>query len=198
MNILFEPVMALPAGDFDMFKACNDAPRNWTYKQQFYTVKNQMLLAYAAPAGFDKQIIKQSCWTCNGTGWYTSDSRCRSCYGDGVYQIRTYWLKRFVLNGELFHRPVEAAEVDGRIMNVINGLVHHDTPSVEPNFAYAHILKKYSPMEFPDFLREFRRRFDKADMKRWGEISAAINRKGGGIMDALQEWYGVKFDDLPF
>lgn len=188
---LFEPDIKMPHSDFALFRACNNADRLWMYKQSFYQLKNELLEKYADHAGYDKQEVEYKCDACRGTGWYNMDRRCYRCL-DGVYSVRVYYLKRYVLNGQLFHRPVD--RVDGPINKTIKGLVEHSAPEINPGFAYACLLKKYKQDEFYAHLRRLRGTFTRADWKKWGEIAA----RSGNIIAALQEWYGVEVDELPF
>jgi hypothetical protein len=194
VTYLFEPEIKMPHSDFRLFVACNNADRDWVYKQSFYKLKNELLEKYADAAGYDRQIVKHVCNVCRGTGWYSTDARCRRCI-DGVYAEYSYILKRYALNGQLFHRPVERA--DGPIVEVIKGIIKHNTPDVRPGFAYACLLKKYKPADFNEHLRLFRSRFTKSDWKKWGEIAA----KSDNIITALATWHEVAVevtDDLPF
>lgn len=190
---LFEPDIKMPHSDFQLLVACNNAKRNWLHKQTFYKLKAELLDKYADHVCFDKQLIEIKCDVCFGTGSFSATRRCYRCTG-GIYDHRTYYLKRYVLNGMQFHKPVPITEVTGPIKDTLLGYVNHDSPEIEPGFAYVCLLKKYKPAEFTEHLRQFRKAFTKSDMKRWGEVAA----KSNDIIEALAIWYGVTVDDLPF
>lgn len=125
-TLTFEPDITIPHTDMALLKACNNARRGWVYKQLFYDLKNRILEKYATVSGYDVQTVRRECYTCRGTGWYEYNRACYNCIGSGVYSERQFFLQRYVLNGELFHRPVDLPV--GQQVGAINGLVELANP----------------------------------------------------------------------
>lgn len=213
-NLLFEPDVYVPVSDFKLFKSCNSAAKNWKYKPAFYQLKDKLLRMFGVACGHDLQVIKHVCYTCGGSGMYTSDRVCYNCT-DGVHQVVNVCLERWVLNGELFHiplgrvdirtgmlwadvsRPREATDKIYTFKNTIQGLVTHLTPAVNPDYAYICLLYKYDRDGFFAHLLQLQKSLSAADWKKWGELSAGrLN-----FFEVLQEWFigpQEEEDDLPF
>lgn len=198
-KILFEPEVTLPTSDKFLFDVCNNASNSWQLKQEFFKLKAEILQRYATKAGIAKQIIKKECNTCDGTGWYLTTTRCRNCNG-GVYQTRTYYLQRWVMNGDTYFVPVNDPTTMGPILQEFEGTVDHEpVKGVDPFFAYAALTSKYNRFMFDDFLHLFKSYLTKTGWKKWGEISKGKK----SVIHALAEWYVVDLqndlvDDLPF
>lgn len=105
-------------------------------REYFYKFKDRFLRRWAEKDGFDKQVIKKSCWRCKGTGdfvsrcqvctyqggchncWhygeendfddreYQRSNRCPKCCGTGFFVNTTQWLERWKIGGRVFHVPV--------------------------------------------------------------------------------------------
>lgn len=101
---------------------------NCKLKQRFYSVKQQILIDYGTFDDYDIQYISNKCWSCSdGTFHFLdgSSASCNKCWGSGVYSISTYYLKRYYLNGKLFHVPEKDEPSDCVIRNKINGRIKH-------------------------------------------------------------------------
>jgi hypothetical protein len=201
-KILFEPEITLPASDKFLFDVCNNASNHWELKQDFYKLKAEMLQKYATKAGIAKQKIKKECNSCDGTGFYQRGVSCMRC-SNGIYEVRTYYLQRWVMNGDLYFVPVTYnPENMGGIVQEFEGYVSdwvEPVKGVNPFFAYAALTSKHNKFMFQDFLHLFKNSLSKSDWKKWGEIC-----KGkANFIESLATWYGMELqkdtvDDLPF
>lgn len=164
----------IPPGHLYAFKVCNSAGA-WWCQRAFYALKNQLLEKYGHPADYDLQIIKKQCYACGGTGRFR-DMRCNRC-DNGIYQIRKVVLKRFILNNQLFHKPVgnlmettpakiaviehkydefecdyyptyKYLPLDGPIINTIGGLIKHTPYGLNATWAYYYLLWHYNRESF--------------------------------------------------
>src|SRR4051812_16726157 len=121
----------LTSKDIHWFRLANSAP-----PRGFYSFKDPFLKRFAAPAGYDLQIIERECWTCSGSGSFDGRDRCHRCGGDGVYRRDEIYLKRFLLADAVYHKPVDNGVVchenDYRYpkpFNTIEGRIKHaDVP----------------------------------------------------------------------
>lgn len=208
---LFEPEITIPHSDLRLLVACNNAPSNWLYKKAFYQLKNVILEKYAEANGHDLQVIKVKCHSCDGTGWYYSNTECHNCY-KGLYDTVHIALKRYILNGLLFYKPMGKVHretgklyIHGTYMTfgepltftqTIQGLVTHDIPDTDWNYAYVCLLYKYSRVEYTTYLRQFSKSLNSYDRKRWGECA----KNSSNIFECFAIWYGLTpvVDDLTF
>lgn len=198
MNLteLFEHDKTMRETDFRMFKACNDASRNWAYKPEFYELKNKLLKQFGRANGYDLQVIERECNACHGTGIYTRGgyqvAQCNRC-DDGRYETVKVLLERWVMNGELFHNPVGRVGMvrAQHVTETIKGLVEHTPPDINPDFAHFCLLYKY---DMTGFLDRQRRLAKIVDRKRWGECA----RGSDNFFQTLQRYYYVREDELPF
>jgi hypothetical protein len=76
-------------------------------RDEFYAIKERLLMRYGTIQGTEIQHIKKDCFTCDGTGEYEPEVDCYKCWGTGVYQ--EFWVKliSWDWNGYSFHQPVE-------------------------------------------------------------------------------------------
>lgn len=169
MPILFKDNTDIPEAHFHAFKACNSASL-WHYKQSFYRLKNEILQKYGHEADYDLQIIKKQCYFCNGTGKFKLAGKlpetCWSCNGSGIYQTKKVVLKRWLLNGEVFHNPVgdlyfgddnlkifdgyedgypkfRYEKFRGKIVNQIEGVIKHEPVKLNITWAFYYLLWNY-------------------------------------------------------
>ena len=196
MSLFVQEVNMLPE-DFRLFKACNNGRKCWSLEQEFYAIKDVLLERYATKAGYAVQTIERYCGTCGGSGWCNYDTKCYDCT-DGVSYTNKYYLKRYVLNGELFYKPVDS--IDGLVVEEIRGYVPRPEPEVIPELAYAILLHKYFPEKMEGYLHHFKQHqlIFSSDWKRWGEIAHGAK----DIREALILWFNSSVcatkDDLPF
>jgi hypothetical protein len=79
-------------------------------ERYFYPLKAWLLKRFGKFICYDTQRIKQPCWSCDGTGrwhyWYDDGGEwCYKCRGTGVYAVKWYLLERWLLWGDIYHRP---------------------------------------------------------------------------------------------
>lgn len=198
-KILFEPEVTLPPSDKFLFDVCNNANRHWQLKQEFFKLKVEILQKYATKAGIAKQTIKKECYTCDGTGYFRTGALCYNCT-KGVYEARTYYLQRWVMNGYLYFVPLLSNPTMCPVVQEFEGtVVHEPIIGVSPFFAYAALTSKYNRFMFDGFLQMFKSSLSNSGWRKWGEIS-----KGkANFIEAIAEWYGMELqkdtvDDLPF
>lgn len=196
-SVLFEPEITFPPSDKFLFDVCNSAPNHWNYKQSFYHLKQVILSKYAVQVGIARQIIDVKCSSCNGTGVFQRGVSCMRC-DRGIYQRRTYFLRKYVMNGKGYYVPICYEASLGGITEEIKGYIVHDPiEGVHPNFAYAALMYKYDSQVFHMFIIQFQNKLSKYDWKKWGEISQGK----ANFIEALAAWYEVNLqtqDDLPF
>lgn len=157
---------------FNYFIACNRASKSWTYKQDFYTLKNLILDKHGRFDGYDLQIIEKRCWSCNGTGEYCNyysyqssngKEECWKCDGTGVYEKKAIALMRYVLNDQLFHRPFGAVkpgqayftyqELKVQYHNTIKGIIEHvPVPDIDLQLAFVQLLAAYHPQRLVEMV----------------------------------------------
>lgn len=147
MAELFTYEKNIPQWLADYFDQANCA--NYPYKELFYkNIKHQVLISFGQENGYDHQTIERKCWSCDGRGrfFYNSGSwaECYNC-NLGVHSKQTYTLKRYVLNGKLYHIPFWGT-IDVSYKNKIAGkIVHPDIYSEEQGTrAYFILLWKYN------------------------------------------------------
>lgn len=93
--------------------------------EYFYPLKNRLLLRHAVYDGYDEQVINKDCWNCNGTGIDKWDTDCDKCNSSGIYEVKKYYLKRYILNNRLYHSP-QFMKPDGECKETIEGLIQHE------------------------------------------------------------------------
>jgi len=119
-----------------LLQRANSGCRSWTvyndsardgFRDRFYNLKKEILLAHAHQQGFDLQHITKKCWSCAGTGTFQDDydaSCCWKCGGTGIYQERWVLLGRYNLAGLVFHCPAGYVQDPG-VKPTIEGLIEH-------------------------------------------------------------------------
>lgn len=164
----------IPESHLYAFRACNSGGA-WAYKYSFYKLKNELLLKYGHEADYDLQHVVKKCYTCGGSGWYNEVNRCHNC-DNGVYSRKDVILKRWILNGAIFHQPIgeltggnrikifdgyEEEEdgwheypkfryetFNGKIISTITGLIKHKPIGLNPMWAYYYLLWNYDRDRF--------------------------------------------------
>ena len=165
----------IPDSHFYAFKVCNSGKSHF-YKPAFYVLKNELLQTYGRPNDFDLQEIEKKCRTCGGSGMYSKSEGCRNCGGSGIWATKKVVLKRYILNGAVFHQPVGELTYDGRlkvfdgyeedhecgygyakfiyqnfhgiIKNKITGTIKHEPYKLSMEWAYLYLLWAYKRAEF--------------------------------------------------
>lgn len=175
----------------EMFQAFKIANTGWYLgKPIFYKLKEKLLQLYGDYVGYDVQFIKKKCDTCGGTGnflyWkkncygFTDGyDRCNDCGGSGVYEVKKYYLKRFVLNDEIFHIPTyQAPKFGDRINATIKGKIKHDVYT--PDECYKALLKLaayYDKEIYQELIKENpRAKFINENVLLHGSILQAVER----------------------
>jgi len=163
-------------------------------KQLFYQhVKNIILEKHADFIGYDLQIIEHKCWSCGGTGvwkkyWYEGNARyllkeekCWNCK-NGIYQIKKISLKRYILNGSVYHIPCDESMIDKEpVQNIIQGIVKHDVVDLKEAFeSFLILLWVYNRTEF------------------YYHVKNVLKSKIQGIAEFVQNLMSRKNNDLPF
>lgn len=161
--IPFKENADIPESHLYAFRVCNSG--SFAYKQQFYKLKSILLKTYGHESNYDLQIIKKVCYSCDGKGNHYTGSQCWNC-DKGIYQTKQVVLKRYILNGALFHEPIgeligsqvkvftgywedygEAMfrfeSFGGRIINTINGIIKHEPLPLHPVWSYYYLLWNY-------------------------------------------------------
>ena len=132
---IFPEVKHIPQWIANHFNRANAG--NYTDKQLFYTeIKPVVLEKYASKAGWDKQTIIIKCNSCSGTGIYYNKVKCWNC-NNGVYAIRTFYLKRYILNGIIYHIP-QTENPKEPVINDIKGRIEHE--KTNPGDAFISFL----------------------------------------------------------
>lgn len=73
-------------------------------RHRWYPIKDTLCWAFALDDGYDVQEIHAECWHCVNGIDYTGNE-CYSCNA-GVHHITRTALRRFVIEGFVFHRPL--------------------------------------------------------------------------------------------
>ena len=164
----------------------------------FYPLKSRLLRRFAVPDGYDVQTIKKPCWCGDGV-WRGIDDqlpralweRCHKCSGTGIYSNRQIALRRWLLNGTLFHEPAPEVFIeDISPAEHINGLIKHSpTSSTAGNRAMLRLLLRYEPRRWLQV--------QYGNLKRavfWKVKIPTINR----IRVIRRKLFPSQTDDIPF
>jgi hypothetical protein len=154
---LFPETKHIPQWLADYFHKANAG--QYIGKQDFYfNLKPIILDKYAEFAGYDLQVINKPCHSCDGTGVYKKygydyetkrsyiyeREQCWSCNGTGIYMVKKISLKRYLLNGVIYHIPCYEIRPEPH-KNEIKGYVAHDPiDSNEAYRAYLILLWQYN------------------------------------------------------
>lgn len=169
-------------------------------KQSFYSdVKPVILEKFAIFDGYDQQIIKKQCWSCNGTGIYTHTTyhypggnkteRTEPCYSciKGIYSTREFFLKRYILNEMVYHIPCDFAPLVGPIKNKVHGIIKHEAVDSQKAYrAYIILLFLYNKTKFYYMVKDL--------------IQEEIRLKTNWKRQLIQKLFAYENtnDDLPF
>jgi len=135
----------------ELFQAFKIANSGWYLaKPLFYKLKDKLLQLHGDYVGYDVQFVKKKCIRCDGTGnffFWKKDNygckeydKCNDCNGTGVYEVKKYFLKRYILNDEIFHiQTYQAPKFGDRINSTIRGRIKHDEYSADE--CYKALLK---------------------------------------------------------
>lgn len=222
MELFKEIGTNIPASHFYAFKACNNGGSYW-YKQDFYKLKNLMLDLFGHDDGYDLQIIKKKCYSCNGTGMYCKYDECFNCGGTGIFDTKEVVLKRYRLNGEVFHRPLgkltcNRTQIEifdgydthgytkfkyepftGKFTDTIRGIIKHKPGELNPNWSYLYLLYHYDKIAFLATVKEIVAR---AQTNTKYKLRTLL--KQYSPLQAMHRYFEVKpqhtepIDDLPF
>lgn len=222
MTLFKETGTNIPASHFYAFKACNNGGSYW-YKQDFYKLKNQLLDLFGHEDGHDLQVIVKKCHSCAGTGMYWQDEECYRCGGTGIFDIKHVVLKRYRLNGEVFHRPLgrlthNRTQIEifdgydthgytkfkyepftGKFTDTIHGIILHKPGELNPNWAYLYLLFNYDKIAFLSAIKEMVAR---AQTNTKYKLRTLL--KQYSPLQAMHRYFEVKpqhtepIDDLPF
>lgn len=103
-------------------------------EQEFYAIKEKILLRHGRKIGYDVQHIRKDCYSCDEAGMFRCDWKmpepCWNCGGTGVYDEFWTLLEKYQLGKYTFHRPVSKVyENPGyQTFGKIEGYIRHDTP----------------------------------------------------------------------
>lgn len=221
LAIPFTDLQDIPSGHFHAFLVCNSAD-NWFYKQPFYSLKNEILKKYGNESDYDLQIIKKVCYSCDGKGNHHTGKACRNCE-KGIYQTKKVILKRYILNGALFHEPVgemrfnnhelkvfngydedfcpkfRYVPFEGIIVNQINGIIKHEPINLNATWAYYYLVWKYKPETFLSLIASNLKHYNTNTQHKIKKLL-----KKYSPLKAFAEFFDVKkeqlepIEDLPF
>lgn len=222
--IPFKENMDIPESHLYALRVCNSGGA-WAYKQSFYKLKNEILEKYGHEADYDLQTIKKKCYTCNGTGRHHSGNACWNCT-NGVYSTKKVVLKRYLINGAIFHNPVgelfagklkifdgyyeseysceeypkfRSEDFNGKIVGEISGIIKHEAMNLHPIWAYYYLLWNYNREKFYACLTSDVKQYQTNTQYKLKRLLDRYNP-----LKAYAEFFEVKkeqlepIDDLPF
>lgn len=171
ITIPFKENADIPEAHLYAFRVCNSAGA-WHDKEAFYKLKSEILKKYGHEADYDLQIIKKRCHSCYGKGLFRFHrnmvEHCWSCQGTGIYQSKKVVLKRYILNGAIFHEPTgelyytgelkvfdfredgygrpsfKYLPFNGRIVNEIDGIIKHEPMELNATWSFYYLLWNYN------------------------------------------------------
>lgn len=208
----FSEVIDIPEAHMKAFVVCNSSPT-----QIFYKLKDKILTKFGHENDFDLQVIKQTCWSCEGTGKFKSDWKpieiCWSCGGDGVFRTKKIVLERWLLNGHLFHKPLgelsgnlvvkydpfehpRSISFSGVIRNEIQGYIRHDKMEGNPQYCLYYLMWHYDRDMFWRYLTCDVNGYYKKERLKFQRLLRKYNP-----LAAISQFLQVKkqeVDDLPF
>lgn len=186
-----------------LLNICNASAPNSIFKDGMYSLKSEIIRKYGKDDGFDLQIINKECWSCDGTGTFKSSWKmpetCWSCMGSGLYATHRIMLKRFVLNGQVFHEPrPEQSESDRTPKNIIKGYIRHKQPECNGTYAYAELLWHFKPEALPQLILSYGEMLQTRAKHKYRRCL----RKANSMLEGLRDYFGMKpeiaQDELPF
>lgn len=182
-----------------------------------------MLELFATEDGHDLQVIVKKCHGCAGSGMYWRDEECYRCGGTGIFEVKNIALKRYRLNGEVFHRPLgrlthNRTQIEifdgydthgytkfkyepftGKLTDTIRGIIVHKPGELNPNWAYLYLLFNYDKIAF---LYTVKGMVSQAQTNTKYKLRTLL--KQYSPLQAMHRYFDVKpehtepIDDLPF
>ncbi len=151
------------------------------------------------PCGYDMQVITKECYTCYGTGMYSKISKCRNCDGTGTYDVSTYKLNRYLLNGEIYHIPTKVWTYNQDTMTnaclIFTKRIEHKGVKGNAELSYFILLFMYFRKEFYKDLRHIvKRRVRNIYWRLLYKIKDSWYR----FPNKLPRESDYDFDDVPF
>ncbi|OQA11751.1 MAG: hypothetical protein BWY67_00738 [Bacteroidetes bacterium ADurb.Bin397] len=197
-TVLFPEPIDIPEAHMKAFIVCNSSPT-----QTFYLLKDKILTKYGHRNDYDLQTIKQTCNSCDGTGkfkchWKHTET-CWSCLGDGVFRIKKIILERWLINGNLFHKPLGEfiyTPFSGIIKNEIQGYIRHERVEGNPHYCLYYLMWNYDRDMFFKYLTSDVQCYYKRERLKFQRLLRKHNP-----LTAIAEFLKVKkqeTDDLPF
>lgn len=195
---LFTEILDIPEPHMKVFIVCNSSPT-----QTFYLLKDKILRKYGKQNDYDLQVIKQTCWSCEGTGVFRSDWKlaetCWSCGGDGVFRTKKILLERWLINGNLFHIPNREVSSVGSnyiVKNIIQGYIRHENKEGNPQYCLYYLMWNYDKQMFFKCLESDIKCYCKRERLKFQRLLRKHNP-----LTAIAEFLKVKkqdTEDLPF
>lgn len=191
----------IPVKHYNAFVVCNNT-NHYYYKKSFYVFKYMLLQKYGHFDQYDLQVIKKTCWSCEGTGKFKCSWKptefCWSCGGGGIYETKNILLKRYILNDNLFHLPAGRYNNEPVIIiNKIDGYIIHKPIEGNATYAFFYLLWHYDKEKFfKCLMEEVAARNTRAKHK-----IKQIIRKATHPLRAIANIYKVnqkEQDELPF
>lgn len=191
-------IIDIPEAHMKAFIVCNSSPT-----QTFYLLKDKILKKYGHNNGYDLQVIKQTCNSCDGTGkfkchWKSTET-CWSCGGDGIFRVKQIILERHILNGNIFHIPVGEVQLKpylGSLKNKIEGYIRHEPTEGNPQYCLYYLMWHYDRDMFFKYLTSDVQCYYKMERLKFQRLLRKHNP-----LNAIAEFLQVKkqeTDDLPF
>ncbi len=158
-------------------------------KYLFYEFKSEFLRKHGKEDGYDLQQL--ICRNCKGTNKHWNGEECFQCE-QGIH--KSVELRRFILNGEVFHEPINTVPFQRGYVSIIRGLIKHET-NENQLFCYFILLAKYDRDKFFHTLSMYMRMFTK---RRRDKFREAMH--GNKLLEGLRKFLGIKDNeyDLPF
>jgi hypothetical protein len=148
---------------FKCFVMANGSDYWYEMKEEFYKVKNKVLKRKAIYCGLQMQRVPVRCNSCDGTGrwhyWYYDGGEwCFRCRGTGIFQVRLYYLMKYILNGKVFHIPVGRWYMpqfgDLCTQEVISGRIKHRDYKKAGYYGALILMAVYCPSRFIKYKRK--------------------------------------------
>lgn len=221
--IPFKENSDIPESHLYALRVCNSAGA-WTFKYSFYKLKNNILERYGHEADYDLQHIKKKCYSCDGKGNHVR-GKCWNC-DKGVYSRKDVVLKRYLINGAIFHKPIgelyngrlktftgyyydeygqeeranfKEEAFSGKIVSEIHGLIEHEPMALHPIWAYYYLLYHYDKDGFHVRINNDVKTFQTNTQYKLKQLLKKYNP-----LKAYADFFEVKreqlemIDDLPF
>ena len=207
-QLSIEMALDIPARDLKLFRICNQASKHWYNKPAFYQFKSSLLTKYGHENGYDLQIIERVCFNCSGSGIHWNKEPCWQC-NKGIHHTSYVLLKRYLLNGEVFHcphlstndkwtGPINKNTIyrEFEYKNIIIGLIKHEPSEYNLEVAIVELYLKYDTEQLYRYLEFWSKGLRTKALHKWKKSL----RKYGISVKSIAEYFGVKkdIDELPF